>query len=229
MNLQVLLEVQVSHLSLVVHLQELGQHGVGDDAALEVGVKAVVALHVLGNKLGHLSLRALLTALQTHKGAELIGERALDQEGVVCTAGLPGSLLLRGHVGRVDLALLLGVTLLLLGDLCSLLGCTHSLTNLGRKISRQSLQGLSELGQQSIRALGCSGGLDDGRYNRGRHGGDNNLRLGGGLLGGSSLLRGGGGRSSGGRGGGGGLGLLGGLLVSGHLVCLSGRYGGGHF
>ena len=87
-NLQELLEVQVGHLGLVIHTQQLGQCGVGEDAALEGRVVAAVALHVVGDELGHLSLRALGAGSDTHKGRQLGSQRALHQEGVVRTTSL---------------------------------------------------------------------------------------------------------------------------------------------
>lgn len=54
--LQVPLQVQVGHLVLVTHLQELRQSSVGKDAPLERGVKAVVGLHILGDEASHLRL-----------------------------------------------------------------------------------------------------------------------------------------------------------------------------
>ena len=40
MDLQEPLQVQVGHLSLVIHAQQLGQCGVGDDATLEARIVA---------------------------------------------------------------------------------------------------------------------------------------------------------------------------------------------
>ena len=59
MHLEEALKVQVSHLILVLGAQKLGQLGVRHNATLELGVKAVVLLHVGRHELGHISLRAL--------------------------------------------------------------------------------------------------------------------------------------------------------------------------
>ena len=217
MNLEVLLEVEVGDLGLVVHAEELGERGVGDDAALEGRVKAVVGLDVLGHVLGDLGLGALGTRGDAHERAELRGERALNEEGIVGATGLPGSALLGGHVGRVDLALLLGIALLLLGNLGRLLGRLHRLANLGGELGGERLELLGEGSKERLRGLG-GGSNGDG----GSNGGDDDLRLGGSLLlslgGSSGGLLGGGGRGSSGRGRRGGSRLGGGLLVGGHRV-----------
>jgi hypothetical protein len=218
-HLQILLEVEVGNLGLVVHAEELRERGIGKDAALEVGVKAVVGLDILRDELGHLRLRALGTRSDAHEGAELRGERLLLEEGVVRTTSLPGSLLLRGQSRGIDTALLLGVAGLLLGGLGSLLSGTDGITHLRRELRGESLELLRERRKESIRGLsgnnrGCSN--DD----RNCDSGNNNLRLRRGLLLGLGLcfLR----RSRCGGGGRGFSGLLG-LLISGHLVCLRNR------
>lgn len=129
MHLQEALEVEVGDLILVADTEELGERGVGEDAALERGVKARVRLDVLADELRHLGLRAGLTSLEAHEGAELISERALDEEGVVGATGLPDRLLLRGHCGRVLALLLLGVAGLTLGRLRRLLNSLHGVTD----------------------------------------------------------------------------------------------------
>ena len=53
------LKVQVGHLILVLGAQKLGQLGIRNNATLELGIKAVVLLHVGRHELGHISLRAL--------------------------------------------------------------------------------------------------------------------------------------------------------------------------
>lgn len=227
MNLEELLEVEVGDLGLVVDAEELGERGVGDDAALEVGVKAVVALDVVRDVLGHLGLRALGASGDSHEGAELRGERLLLEERVVGATSLPGCLLLGGHGGGIHFALLLRVASLLLGGFCGFLGRLHSLAHTCGELGGERLELLSEGGEESI------GGLRNGGCRSGNRG-NGDLNLGGNgllLLGLGSL----GGLRSSGRGGrrggdgGGGFGLLGGLLVGGHLVCLRSRDGGGHF
>ena len=228
MHLQEALEVQVRHLILVTDAEELGEGGVREDATLERGVKARVRLDVLADELRHLRLRARLTGLEAHEGAELLRQRALDQEGIVGAAGLPNGLLLRRHRRRVLALLLLGVAGLTLGRLRRLLDRAHRIADAGREVRAERLQGLSQSGELNLR-----------RHNRGRRrlngrGGnrrDRDLRLRGrGGLGGLGLrlglhlglnglrgrrLRGGGS----GDGGGGSDGLRGGILLGGgHLV-----------
>ena len=216
MDLQELLQIQVGHFGLIIHAQQLGQCGVGEDATLEGGVKAAVALHVVGDELGHLGLRALGASRDAHECCELRRQGALDQEGIVRTTGLPSLLLLGGHVRRVDLALLLAVALLLLGDLGSLLDRLHSLAHLGGELGGKSLELLGEGRKECLRGLDCHGGRHSGRSCGG--GGDDDLRLGDsrlgslrrlglGLLGGRCCHRGSGGCSRGG-----GLGCLGHLV-----------------
>ena len=83
MDLEVRLEVQVRDRVLVRHLQQAGQHTVGDDAALVRRVEARVRLDVVGDELRDLRLRALGASRQLHEGAELRGERAGLQERVL--------------------------------------------------------------------------------------------------------------------------------------------------
>lgn len=106
-DLQELLEVQVSNLSLVIHAEQLGEHCVGEDTTLEGGVIATVGLDILTDELGHLSLRTLLGCLDTHEGSQLRTERLLLQEGIVRPPCLPQYPLLGGESGRIYLALLL--------------------------------------------------------------------------------------------------------------------------
>jgi hypothetical protein len=87
-HLQVGLQVQVGHLVLVSHAQQLGQLGVGKNAALEGRVEAVVALHVSRDKLGHISLALQTLARQTHKGSQLIRDRGAPS-GMHCLHGGP--------------------------------------------------------------------------------------------------------------------------------------------
>jgi len=225
-DLQELLEVQVGDLRLVIHAEKLHQRGVGEDAALERRVIAVVGLHVLRDELGHLRLGALVTRLETHKRAELIRKGALDEEGVVRTASLPDLALLGRHRLGVLLHLALGVAVLLLRLLGGLLRRLHGLTNLGGELRGKGLERLRQLGEEGIAGLGHNGGSHHGRGSRRGH---NDLSLRGGI----GLRLGGLLRCHGGRRDnccyGGNLGLLGGLLVNGHLVCLRDRSSRGHF
>jgi hypothetical protein len=228
-HLQEALEVEVGHLILVADTEELGERGVGEDATLERGVKARVGLDILADELGHLGLRAGLTGLESHEGAELLRERALDEEGVVGATGLPDRLLLGGHCGRVLTLLLLGVTGLTLGRLRRLLNSLHGVADTDRELRAERLERLSESGELDLRrdsrnrrSLNSRGGNSGHRHLslRGRGGLDGlglglSLHLGLNSLGGSRL-RGGGGNNNGGRGG---NGLGGGILLGGrHLV-----------
>jgi hypothetical protein len=219
-DLEELLEVEVGDLGLVIHAEELGERGVGEDAALEVGVKARVGLDVVGDELGHLGLGALLRGLDAHEGGKLGGDGLLLEEGVVGAASLPGNTLLGGQGRGIDLALLLGVTGLLLGGLGSLLGGAHGIAHTAGELGGEGLELLRQGREESIRGLGGAGrGSGDN--------GDDDLGLGdhdllGGLGGLGGGCRGRGGRSRGGDG-------LGGLLVGGHLVCLGDRRSRGHF
>jgi len=223
-NLQEGLEVQVGHLILVAHAEELGERGVREDAALERGVEARVRLHVLADELRHLRLRARLARLEAHEVTQLIRQRALHQEGVVRATLLPGGTLLGRHRRRVNLLLLLGVAGLALGGLRGLLDGLHGVADTRRQVRAERLERLSQGGQLGLRrdSRDRRGRLGRRRNNR-RH---RNLRLGGrgGLdslgLGLGLHLRlsglGGGGRG-GNRGRGGGL--RGGILLGGrHLV-----------
>ena len=98
MDLQVALQVQVGYRVLVRDLEQLGKSGIGENATLVGGVKAVVLLHVGGHKLRHLRLGLHRAAGQAHKGAQLGGQTAGLEECIVCTTGLPGLLLLRSHI-----------------------------------------------------------------------------------------------------------------------------------
>ena len=222
MDLQERLEVQVRHLILVANTEELGEGGVREDTALERRVEARVRLDVLADELRHLRLRAGVTRLEAHEVAQLVRQRALNQEGVVRTTLLVGRTLLLRHRRRVNLLLLLGITGLTLGRLGRLLDGTDGITDLRAQLGAERLELLGERRQLGLRRGRRGGGLRRGD-NRHRHlrlsgrgglrrlGGLGDLRLGGGLGG----LGGGGGRNGGGGGRNGlrGIGLLGNHLV----------------
>ena len=227
MHLQEALEVQVRHLILVTDAEELGESGVREDTALERGVKARVRLDVLADELRHLRLRARLTGLEAHEGAQLLRQRALDKEGVVGATGLPHSLLLRRHRRRVLALLLLGIAGLALGRLRRLLDRAHRIADTGGQLRAERLERLGQRRELNLRRDRRGGRRLNGRGGdrrdrdlglRGR-GGLGGLGLGlhlglGGLRG--SRLRGGGGSDNGGRGS---DGLRGGILLGGrHLV-----------
>jgi len=228
-HLQERLEVQVGHLLLVRHAEELGERRVRQDATLEVRVEAVVLLDVARDELRDLRLRALLTRLESHERAELIRQRALDEEGVVRAASLPRLALLRGHVLRVLLLLLLDLASLALGRLDRIGDALRRLTDTSRQLRAERLQLLSQVSEDHIGVLRHLSGNRNGRRLNRRDGED-------GLGRDSSLDRlslddlGGGSRRSGGDGGGRGGGLRGDIgLLGRHLVCLRGSRRRGHF
>ena len=231
MDLQVRLQVQVRHLVLVRHAQELGERSVRQDATLERRVKARVRLDVRRDELGHLRLRALRTRRETHEHTELIRQRALHQEGIVRTARLPRLALLGRHVRGVLLLLLLGIARLTLGRLDRIVHVLDRIADLGGELRTERLELLAERREQRLAALDRLH-----NHNRRLNRRDDSLNLGGdlrrlrlGLLG--LLLHG---RRSGGGGGGrgsdddlGGSGSLGGgrgrsiRLLGRHLVCIT--------
>lgn len=66
-DLQERLEVQVGDLLTILDAEELAELGIGDNAALEVGVKARVRLDVRGDELRDIRLGALGLGRQTHE------------------------------------------------------------------------------------------------------------------------------------------------------------------
>jgi len=218
-NLQERLQVQVGHLLLVRHAEQLRERGVRQDAALERRVKARVRLHVLADELRHLRLRALLARLQAHEVAELVRQRTLDEEGVVRAASLPSLALLRGHRRRITALLLLGIAGLALRRLRGLLDGAHGIAHAGGELRAERLELLGERRQLRLRR-------GSHRLNsRAGHGRDRHRRLRGesglGLLRGLGGLRGLRSGRRGDDGGGGGLGgrdLRGIGLLGGHLV-----------
>jgi hypothetical protein len=186
-NLQERLEVQVRHLILVRHTEQLRKSRVREDATLERRVEAAVLLHVVRDELRDLRLRTLLARLQAHEVAELVRQGTLNEEGVVGTAGLPRLTLLRGHVLRVLLLLLLDLAGLTLRRLDGVRNTLRGLADTGRQLRRQGLELLRQAGEDDIGALRR---LDDGRGRRrlNRRDGDNRLR-GDSRLGGLGSLR----------------------------------------
>ena len=229
MDLQVRLQVQVRHLVLVRHAQELGERSVRQDATLERRVEARVRLDVRRDELGHLRLRALRTRRETHEHTELIRQRALHQEGIVRTARLPRLALLGRHVRGVLLLLLLGIARLTLGRLDRIVHVLDRIADLGGELRTERLELLAERREQRLAALDRLH-----NHNRRLNRRDDSLNLGGDLrrlrLG--LLLHG---RRSGSGGGGrrgsdddlGGSGSLGGgrgrsiRLLGRHLVCIT--------
>lgn len=203
-SLQVGLEVQVRDRVLVRHLQQAGQHTIGDDVALVGGVKARVLAHVVGHELRDLRLGALRARRELHERAQVRGQTAGLQEGVLRTAQLPRGLLLSRHVSHIllDTALAAGLLHLLgrgLGgqqrvgdDLLQLVG------NAGAHLA-QALNNGADRGRGRSRLRRGGRGSDRGR----RHRGHNHLRLGRRLAGslGGLRLRGCRGGNSGSRGG----------------------------
>lgn len=137
MDLQEALEVQVRHLLTILHAEELGQLGVGEDAALHVGVKAVVRLDIRRHELRDIRLATLRRGGETHEGAELRADGAHLEEGVICTASLPRRTGLRAERLRVNLAALLRATGITLEGLHSLLRLVNGTTEAGRQVRTQ--------------------------------------------------------------------------------------------
>ena len=199
MDLQELLEVQVGHLLTVLRAEELGELGIRDDAALHVGVKAVVALDIGGDELGHIRLAALRLRGASHKSSQLIGDGAELQERVVRTTSLPRRTLLGGHRGGVLAHTALGVTSLTADRLCGIRRLTEKLTNTGRHLSTQRTEAVLDRGEEgiaraSLHRCGRNGRSDRRRCRGGNRDINDRLRgrglLGGGSLGGGRGLRG---------------------------------------
>jgi len=217
-NLQERLEIQVGHLLLVGHAQQLGELGVRHNAALERGVKAAVGLHVRGHELGDIRLAALRLGGQTHETGQLVGDGAELQERVVGAAGIVSRTLLRAHRGRVATNTALGLAGLTLDGLGCVGRLADQLTNAGADLGAQGTKAVLHGGEEGIgragiggeRSRGGGGGRgsrrrgNDGRRGRRRDNGDDDS-------------------------GGGGGGLGGGLLGSGGHVCSIGGVSAGHF
>ena len=212
MDLQERLEVQVGDLLTILRAQELRELGVGDDAALKVGVEAAVLADIRRHELGHIRLRALRLRGETHEGGQLVRDGAELEEGVVRAASLVGRALLRRHRRGVLAHAALGVA----GRALQCLGGLRRLRDQGAHasshLSVQRLQGILDrrqdnIGTASLDGERSGGGDGGGGGNRGRRRGSNRHiddGLGGGRLLGGSL------RGSGGLGG------------SRHLVCING-------
>jgi hypothetical protein len=133
-NLQEALEIEVRDLLSILYAEKLAELRVGDNAALEVRIEAVVCLHIGRYKLRYIRLTALALRRKTHEGAELISEWAHLEEGIVGTTSIPSSLVLRRKGSRVNLAALLGITSITLDCLNSLLRIMNSGANTTRKL-----------------------------------------------------------------------------------------------
>lgn len=222
-DLEERLEVELRDLILVRDAEELRELGVRDDAALELGVEAVVGLDVVRDELRDLRLRALGARRDAEERRELIGDAALAEERVVRALRLPLRALLRGERRRVDTALLLGVTRLTLERLDRRRRLRDGRARAGRNLRLDRAERLLERREDRLRRADLRR-----RRDRRRGGGRGNrrdrhlsLRLGGSLLGRGSRRRG----SGSGRGGS----RSRGSNLLGHLVCLSGGSNGGHF
>ena len=117
MHLQEALEVEVGDLLAILGAEQSRQRLVGDDPALELGVKATVGLHVLGHKLGDIRLALLRLGRQTHELRQLIRDGAELEEGVVRATSLPSGALLGRHRGGILANTALGIASLTLQGL----------------------------------------------------------------------------------------------------------------
>ena len=109
MDLEEGLEVELRDLILVRDAEELRELGVRDDAALELGVLAVVGLDVVRDELRDLRLRTLGARRDADERRELIGDATLAEERVVRALRVLLRALLGGERRGVDTALLLRV------------------------------------------------------------------------------------------------------------------------
>lgn len=220
MDLEELLEVELRDLILVRDTEELRELGVRNDAALELGVLAVVGLDVVRDELRDLRLRALGARRDAEERTELIRDATLAEERVVRALRLPLRALLGGERGRVNTALLLRVAGLTLEGLDRRRGLRDRRARAGRNLRLDRADRLRERREDRLRRTDLRGrrGRRRGRGNRR----DRHLGLG---LGGGRLLGGGSRRGRGSRRGSGSRGSN----LLGHLVCLNGGSNGGHF
>ena len=215
------LEVELRDLILVRNAEELRELGVRDDAALELGVLAVVGLDVVRDELRDLRLRALGARRDADERRELIGDATLAEERVVRALRVILRALLRGERRGVDTALLLRVAGLTLEGLDRRRRLRDGRARARRNLRLDRAERLLERREDRLRRA-------DLRGRRGRRGGrrrnrrDRHLSLG---LGGGRLLGGGSRRGRGSRRGSGSRGSN----LLGHLVCLNGGSNGGHF
>lgn len=214
MHLEVRLEVEVRDLILVRNTEELRELRVGDDTALEVGVKAVVRLDLRRDELRDIRLRLEALDRETHERRELIRDRADLEEGVVRTARLLLGAVLRGERRGVNLALLARVTRLTLEGTRRLLSLTNDRTDTTRKLRVDRTERLLETREDRLRRTDLRGSrLNSGRDRRSSR--RLRLRVLAGRLRGGSLNRGNRSRR--------------GSRLLRHLVCLIRRNRGRHF
>ena len=215
MDLEEGLEVELRDLILVRDAEELRELGVRDDAALELGVLAVVGLDVVRDELRDLRLRTLGARRDADERRELIGDATLAEERVVRALRVVLRALLRGERRGIDTALLLRVAGLTLEGLDRRRRLRDGRARARRNLRLDRAERLLERREDRLRRA-------DLRGRRGRRGGrrrnrrdrDLGLRLGRRLLGGGSRR---------------GRGSRRGSNLLGHLVCLNGGSNGGHF
>jgi hypothetical protein len=149
-NLEEGLEVEVGNFLAILYTEELGELSIRDNATLEVRIKAVVCLDVVGDELGHIRLGALALGRKTHECGELIRDRAELEERVVRTTSLISLALFRSHFRRILSATLLGITSLTLECLGSLLGFMHSCANTSNELSVEGAERFLETSEDCI-------------------------------------------------------------------------------
>ena len=207
MDLQEALEVQVGHNLAILGTEELAELGVRHNRTLVAGVEAAVLTDIRRDELRHIRLALLGTGRQTHEAGQLRGDGAQLEEGVVRTASIVGGALLGGHRRGVLTNTALRLAGLTLDGLRGVGSLAEQLANTGGDLRAQGTQAVLDGRQEGIAGASLSGnGGSDHRGRRDRGGsGDRDIHNRGG---GRRLLR---------RGG-----LGGGLLVSGHRVCING-------
>ena len=221
MDLEEGLEVELRDLILVRDAEELRELGVRDDAALELGVLAVVGLDVVRDELRDLRLRALGARRDADERRELIGDATLAEERVVRALRVILRALLRGERRGIDTALLLRVAGLTLEGLDRRRRLRDGRARARRNLRLDRAERLLERREDRLRRadLRRRRGRRRGGRRRNRRDRDLGLRLGRRLLGGGSRRGRGSRRGSGSRG----------SNLLGHLVCLNGGSNGGHF
>jgi len=172
-NLEVALKVKIGYLLSILDTEDLAKLLIGDNAALEVRVKAIVGLHVGRDELRDSGLRRLRLGRKTHEYRKLVADGAKLEEGIVRTASLPNLALLGSHVLGVLAAALLGVASLALDRLCNLKRLTSRITNTGSKISGKRLKVVLKSREKGVGRTNLGSGRIGGNSRHGGNSGSN--------------------------------------------------------